>query len=78
MATHARQHVAPQFAVTKEREQRAFLLIFVPAFVVFLAIALVGQTLGMRWRSWLPGAEGIKSVTGGVKASVYTFMSYLN
>jgi light-harvesting complex 1 beta chain len=78
MATHARQHVAPQFTVTKEREQRAFLLIFVPAFVVFLAIALVGQTLGMQWRSWLPGAEGIKSVTGGVKAAVYTFMSYLS
>jgi light-harvesting complex 1 beta chain len=58
-------------------DRKSFLLLFVAAFVVFLAVALVGQTLGMQWRSWLPGAEGVKSVTGGVKAAVYTFMSHL-
>jgi len=64
-------------AVTKADDRKVFLLIFATAFVVFLAIALVGQTLGMQWRSWLPGAEGVRSVTGGVKAAVYTFMSHL-
>jgi hypothetical protein len=44
---------------------------------VFLAIALIGQLLGWHWRDWLPGAEGVKSLIGGVKAAVYTFMSHL-
>jgi light-harvesting complex 1 beta chain len=45
--------------------------------VLFSAIAVVGQLLGAQWRTWLPGAEGVKSLTGGVKAAVYTFMSHL-
>jgi light-harvesting complex 1 beta chain len=76
MSIQAKQHAASMAAVGKE-DRKAFFLIFAPAFVVFLAIALVGQTLGMQWRSWLPGAESVKSVTGGVKAAVYTFMSHL-
>lgn len=55
----------------------SFIAIFMVAFVVFAAIALVGQVLGWHWRSWLPGAEGVKSMTGGVKSAVYTFMSHL-
>lgn len=78
MTTHARQHVASKALDWKGGEQIAFRLIYVTAFVMFLAIALVGGTLGMEWRSWLPGAEGIRSVTGGVKAAVYTFMSHLS
>jgi len=31
----------------------------------------------LNWRLWLPGAEGEKSLVSGVRASVYTFMSYL-
>jgi light-harvesting complex 1 beta chain len=58
-------------------DSRAWYGIFAVGFVLFLAIALVGQLLGLSWRSWLPGAEGVKSVTGGVKAAVYTFMSHL-
>lgn len=76
MTMQAKQQVASVASVTKE-DRKAFFVIFAPAFVVFLAIALVGQTLGMQWRSWLPGAESVKSVTGGVKAAVYTFMSHL-
>jgi hypothetical protein len=41
------------------------------------SIAVFAQVLGWHWRSWLPGAEGVKSMTGGVKAAVYTFMSHL-
>ncbi len=55
----------------------SYALIFMLSFVVFLAIALIGQVLGWHWRSWLPGAEGVKSLYGGVKAAVYTFMSHL-
>ena len=55
----------------------SYALIFLLSFVVFLAIALMGQVLGWHWRSWLPGAEGVKSLYGGVKAAVYTFMSHL-
>jgi light-harvesting complex 1 beta chain len=52
--------------------------IFVLAFVVLMAVALAGQLLGQPWRTWLPGAEGVKSINGGVKAAVYTFMSHLS
>ena len=76
MTTHAKQHPMSQARMHKE-DRKSFVLLFTTAFMVFLAIALVGQTLGMQWRSWLPGAEGVKSVTGGVKAAVYTFMSHL-
>jgi light-harvesting complex 1 beta chain len=60
-----------------KEDSKTFLAIFAVGFTVFFVIALVAQTLGWQWRSWLPGAEGVKSVTGGVKAAVYTFMSHL-
>jgi light-harvesting complex 1 beta chain len=75
--THAQVQVDVDTMVKRERFG-ASSLIFVPAFTLFLAIALIGQTLGRPWRSWLPGAESELSVTGGVKAAVYTFMSYLH
>lgn len=60
-----------------ENRYRSYYLIFTASFIVFLAIALAGQLLGWHWRAWLPGAEGVKSLFGGVKAAVYTFMSHL-
>ena len=60
-----------------KNDSKTFVAIFAVGFAVFLVIALVAQALGAQWRSWLPGAEGVKSVTGGVKAAVYTFMSHL-
>ena len=59
-------------------DRGAFHLIFAVSFVALLAIALVAQLTGCAWRSWLPGAEGVKSLTGGVKAAIYTFMSHLS
>ena len=58
-------------------DSRALPGLFVASFAVLLVVALCGQLLGCPWRSWLPGAEGDRSLVGGVKASVYTFMSYL-
>jgi hypothetical protein len=52
-------------------------VVFVAGFAVFLVIALVAQMLTMQWRTWLPGAEGERSLIAGVKAAVYTFMSYI-
>ena len=69
------QRAASRQAV--ETNSVSFLTIFTVSFVVFAAIAIVGQMLGWQWRSWLPGAEGVKSMTGGVKSAVYTFMSHL-
>ena len=60
-----------------KNDSKTYFAIFAVGFAVFLAIAVMGQLVGAQWRSWLPGAEGVKSVTGGVKAAVYTFMSHL-
>ena len=65
-------HAAP--ALVGNRKE---LLLFGLSFVAFLGIALAGQLFGLPWRTWLPGAEGVGSVFGGVKAAVYTFMSHL-
>jgi len=51
--------------------------IFAVCFVMFLFLAIVAQTLTWEWRSWLPGSESEKSLIGGVKSGVYTFMSHL-
>ncbi len=59
-----------------QSEGSTFRMIFAMGFIVFLAIALVGSLTGMRWRSWLPGAEGGKSLFGSVQAAVYSFMSH--
>jgi light-harvesting complex 1 beta chain len=78
--THTAQATAPAQAALKrviEGESKVWFAIFAVGFVVFLPIALIGQVLGVQWRSWLPGAEGATSLTGGVKAAVYTFMSQL-
>ena len=69
------QRSSPRHAV--ETKSVSFITIFTLSFVLFSAIAVVGQLLGAPWRAWLPGAEGVKSLTGGVKAAVYTFMSHL-
>lgn len=58
-------------------DTKTFWSIFIVGFAVFLVIALFAQLLTPKWRLWLPGAEGDKSLIHGVKTAVYTFMSYL-
>ncbi len=60
------------------RDDIAFDLIFVVGFVLLLAVALLAQLLTLKWRLWLPGAEGDSSLIQGVRQAVSTFMSYLN
>ncbi len=64
--------------VAQSKDSMTFVGIYLVGFIVFLTIALCAQMVALPWRSWLPGAEGQKSLVGGVRASVYTFMSYLN
>jgi light-harvesting complex 1 beta chain len=59
------------------REAKGFHGVFIASFAVFLVIALVAQLLTLEWRPWFPGAEGEKSLIGGVRAAVYTLMSHL-
>jgi light-harvesting complex 1 beta chain len=70
-----RNHSLP--ALT-QNGSNGFGVIFVSSFIVFLLIALVAQTLALQWRPWFPGAEGERSMIGGVKTAVYTFMSHLS
>ena len=60
-----------------KNDSKIFYGIFAVGFVLFLSIAVLAQVGHWQWRSWLPGAEGEKSLIGGVKAAVYTFMSHL-
>ncbi|MFZ4757536.1 MAG: hypothetical protein ACOYLX_05105 [Burkholderiaceae bacterium] len=46
-------------------------------FAVFMTVALSASLLTLRWRAWLPGAEGERSLIGGVKSAVYTAMSHV-
>lgn len=57
---------------------KEFRYLYVVLFCVFLLLALMGQMLFMEWRSWLPGAEGTRSMFGSVKSAVYTVISQLN
>jgi len=58
-------------------ESHAFCTIFVLAFGVLFVVAVLARTLGMHWRDYLPGAESSSSMSEGVKAAVYTFMSHI-
>ena len=52
-------------------------IIFGVTFAAVLGVALVSQVFTLRWRAWFPGAEGTKSLFGGVSAAVNSLMSLL-
>ena len=60
-----------------KNDSKAYIGIFAVSFCLFLLIAITAQAMTWQWRSWLPGAEAEKSLIGGVKGAVYTFMSHL-
>jgi light-harvesting complex 1 beta chain len=61
----------------EESNSIAFTIIFVSIFMLFMGVAILSTLLRLPWRSWFPGAEQSSSMIGGVKAAVYTLMSYL-
>ncbi|MCE4554374.1 hypothetical protein [Pelomonas cellulosilytica] len=64
-------------APAASQDSQAFGGLFLVSFVLVLLIALAAQVLFLDWRTWLPGAEGEKSLIRGVRSGVYTFMSHL-
>jgi len=61
-----------------EGSLKGFQGIFVVMFIVFLAVALASMLCAQNWRSFLPGAEGARSMLDGVKSAVYTVISQLS
>jgi hypothetical protein len=47
-------------------------------FIVFFVVALASMLLAQDWRTYLPGAEGARSMLDGVKSAVYTVISQLS
>jgi light-harvesting complex 1 beta chain len=52
--------------------------IFCVMFVVFLVVAMASMLCFQNWRTFLPGAEGARSMLDGVKSAVYTVISQLS
>ena len=60
------------------QDTKTYGALYLVSFAFLLVIALAAQVLFLEWRTWLPGAEGEKSLIKGVRSGVYTFMSHLN
>ena len=58
-------------------ESTAFWTIFLLAYSLLFAVALLARVVGIHWREYLPGAESANSMSEGVKAAIYTFMSHI-
>jgi light-harvesting complex 1 beta chain len=58
-------------------ESTAFWTIFLLAYSLLFAVALLARVAGIHWREYLPGAESANSMSEGVKAAIYTFMSHI-
>lgn len=65
------------FDTSHDGRSWSFQAILAMVIAVLLVLALASATLGLRWRSWLPGAEGRGSLLGSVTAAAYSFMSFL-
>lgn len=69
---------AQQSGRVQETHNNEFQYLYVMFFCVFLFLAMMGTMMFMDWRTWLPGAEGTRSMLGSVKSAVYTLISQLN
>ena len=58
-------------------ESPAYWTIFLIGFGCLFAVVLLAKLVGVQWRELLPGAEDAKSMSQGVTAAVYTFMSHI-
>ncbi|NBX54631.1 MAG: hypothetical protein EBQ82_02230 [Betaproteobacteria bacterium] len=55
----------------------AYWTIYLIGFGCLFIAALLAKLVGVQWRELLPGAEEAKTMSQGVKAAVYTFMSHI-
>jgi light-harvesting complex 1 beta chain len=58
-------------------ESPAFWSIFLIGFGCLFVLVVLAKLVGVHWRDLLPGAEDAKSMSRGVEAAVYTFMSHI-
>ncbi len=58
-------------------ESPAYWSIFLIGFGCLFVLVLLAKLVGVHWRDLLPGAEDAKSMSRGVEAAVYTFMSHI-
>ena len=65
-------------ATRREGSLEGFQGIFVVMFIVFAVVALASMLSTQNWRTYLPGAEGARSMFDGVKSAVYTVISQLS
>ena len=72
------QEFAGFHATHREVSLKGFHGIFVVIFIVFLGVALASMLFTQDWRTYLPGAEGARSMLDGVKTAVYTVISQLS
>ena len=70
--------IAGFHATHHEGSLKGFQGIFVVIFIVFLGMALASLLFTLDWRTYLPGAEGARSMLSGVKSAVYTVISQLS
>jgi light-harvesting complex 1 beta chain len=60
------------------KESFSDLMIFGACFLVLFPFALLGQLIGIHWKTWLIGSEDSQNIFMGIKSAVYTFMSHIN
>ena len=70
-ATHLNEDHSPA------NESPAYWSIFFIGFVFLFMVVVLAKLVGVHWRELLPGAENAKSMSQGVEAAVYTFMSHI-
>jgi light-harvesting complex 1 beta chain len=58
-------------------ESPAYWSIFFLGFGFLFLVVVLAKLVGVHWRELLPGAENAKSMSQGVEAAVYTFMSHI-
>lgn len=58
-------------------ESLAYWPIFLIGFACLFVLVVLAKLVGVHWQDLLPGAENAKSMSQGVRAAVYTFMSHI-
>jgi len=60
------------------KENLSDLLIFGASFLVLFTVSLLGQLIGIHWKTWLSVSEDSQNIFIGTKEAVYNFMSHIN
>ena len=64
------QQANNSLSVVAHQEKLWFRVLFVAACGVLLMIAVSASAVGLKWRTWFPGAQDVTPLFGSVKAAV--------